>query len=212
MKNENTKTIINAPIVSGGKLFWLFKRVSDIFISLLLLPIMVIIAIFIYFFNSITQSGKVFYFQNRMGLDCNSFVAIKFRTMSEIVSIERKFDDPVELNRITRLGKILRQSRLDELPQIINVLKGEMSLIGPRPDYYEHAVIFLEKIEEYRWRYNIKPGISGLAQIRQGYTQGLDATRKKVNIDIYYIENVGFWLETKILLNTIITVFKRIGK
>ncbi|MDB4209231.1 sugar transferase, partial [Amylibacter sp.] len=125
--------------------------------------------------------------------------------------IERKYNDPVEVNRITRFGNVLRKSRLDELPQIINVLKGEMSLIGPRPDYFDHALIFLETIEEYRWRHIIRPGISGLAQIRLGYAQGLDATRKKVQVDLYYIKNVSFSLDTKILINTIITVFRRMG-
>ena len=80
--------------------------------------------------------------------------------------IERKFSDPLEVDRITAFGKILRKIRIDELPQILNVIKGDMSLIGPRPDYYEHALLFLKNDPNYRMRHAIKPGISGLSQIR----------------------------------------------
>ena len=146
-----------------------------------------------------------------MGYKCARFKAVKFRTMLDHNNNTRGFNDPLEFNRITWLGKILRQSRLDELPQILNVLRGDMSLIGPRPDYYEHALIFVEKIEEYRWRHLIRPGISGLAQIRVGYAEGLEDTKKKVDVDLYYIENAKLSLDVKIFIDTIIIIFKRVG-
>ena len=124
-----------------------------------------------------------------MGKNCEPFYAIKFRTMRGVNIIKRKFSDPIEEERITILGRVLRKIRLDELPQIINVIKGDMSLIGPRPDYYEHAIIYLDIIPNYASRYVIKPGISGLSQIRLGYAEGIDATKRKSNIDIYYINN-----------------------
>ena len=105
----------------------------------------------------------------------------------------------------------MRKIRLDELPQIINVIKGDMSLIGPRPDYYNHALIYLDNIPNYRNRHAIRPGISGLSQIRLGYAEGLNATKKKSKIDVYYIENVNIYLEIKIFFGTIITVLKGIG-
>lgn len=199
------------PQISAGKIFWMYKRLFDIIISLVLLPVLLILFLVISILNFFLNPGSTFYYQKRMGLDCKDFTAIKFRSMTNIDRIERKYDDPVEVNRITRFGNVLRKSRIDELPQIVNVLKGEMSLIGPRPDYFEHALIFLETIEEYRWRHIIRPGISGLAQIRLGYAQGLDATRKKVQVDLYYIKNVSFSLDIKILINTIIIVFRRLG-
>ena len=114
-----------------------------------------------------------------MGKNCSVFSAIKFRTMAPVKEITRKYDDPIETHRITAFGKILRKSRIDELPQILNVLKGEMSLIGPRPDYYIHALEYLKNVKGYRERHIIRPGITGLSQIRLGYAEGLEATAKK---------------------------------
>ena len=212
MKNLNNNLNIKIlPKVSGGRLFWIYKRYFDLIISVCLLPVLFIIMIFLLFVNLFTDTSSIFYIQKRMGKYCHSFNAIKFKTMTDIEKIERKYDDPVECHRITRLGRILRQTRLDELPQIINVIKGDMSLIGPRPDYFEHAIIYSNIIIEYAGRHVIKPGISGLAQIRLGYAEGLDATRNKTEVDIYYIENVNIYLDMKILLNTFLVMIKRIG-
>jgi lipopolysaccharide/colanic/teichoic acid biosynthesis glycosyltransferase len=147
-----------------------------------------------------------------MGKNCEAFYAIKFRTMVHVKEITRKYDDPIETNRITFFGKFLRKSRIDELPQILNVLKGDMSLIGPRPDYYIHALEYLKSVEGYRDRHDILPGITGLSQIRLGYAEGLEATAKKTFIDNYYIQNVGYIIELKIVINTIITIIRGIGK
>ena len=131
--------------------------------------------------------------------------------MIDIDKVYRKYDEPLETERITSFGRLLRKSRVDELPQIFNVLKGDMSLIGPRPDYYEHALLFLDNIPHYRLRHAIRPGISGLSQIRLGYVEGLNATRKKSKIDIYYIENVSIDLDMKIFLATLVTIIKCLG-
>jgi len=147
-----------------------------------------------------------------MGKNCSVFSAIKFRTMVPAKEITRKYDDPIEENRITSFGKMLRKSRIDELPQILNVLKGEMSLIGPRPDYYIHALEYLKNVSGYRERHIIRPGITGLSQTRLGYAEGLEATVKKVSVDNYYIQNVNYIIELKIIGNTIITIFRGLGK
>ena len=131
--------------------------------------------------------------------------------MTDIKEITRKYDDPIETNRITPLGHFLRKARIDELPQILNVLKGEMSLIGPRPDYFPHALEYLKNVEGYRERHTIRPGITGLSQIRLGYAEGIKATRKKSEIDLFYINNVGYILEFKIFFGTILTVLKGLG-
>ena len=198
--------------INGNKLFWINKRIFDISLSLLLLPLLFIIIIILPFINYFSNSGRLFFIQERMGKNCEVFHAIKFRTMVPIKEITRKYDDPIETNRITFFGKFLRKSRIDELPQILNVLKGDMSLIGPRPDYYVHALEYLKSVKGYRDRHDIRPGITGLSQIRLGYAEGLEATAKKVSIDNYYIQNVGYIIELKIIVNTIITIIRGIGK
>ena len=198
--------------INGNKLFWINKRIFDISLSLLLLPLLFIIIIILPFINYFSNSGRLFFIQERMGKNCEVFHAIKFRTMVPIKEITRKYDDPIETNRITFFGKFLRKSRIDELPQILNVLKGDMSLIGPRPDYYRHALEYLKSVKGYRDRHDIRPGITGLSQIRLGYAEGLEATAKKVSIDNYYIQNVGYIIELKIIVNTIITIIRGIGK
>jgi len=197
---------------NGNKLFWINKRIFDISVSLLLLPLLFIIVIILPFINYFSNSGRLFFIQERMGKNCEVFHAIKFRTMVPVKEITRKYDDPIETNRITFFGKFLRKSRIDELPQIINVLKGDMSLIGPRPDYYIHALEYLKNVKGYRDRHDIRPGITGLSQIRLGYAEGLEATAKKASIDNYYIQNVGYIIELKIIVNTIITIIRGIGK
>ena len=197
---------------NGNKLFWINKRIFDISVSLLLLPLLFIIVIILPFINYFSNSGRLFFIQERMGKNCEVFHAIKFRTMVPVKEITRKYDDPIETNRITFFGKFLRKSRIDELPQILNVLKGDMSLIGPRPDYYIHALEYLKSVKGYRDRHDIRPGITGLSQIRLGYAEGLEATAKKAFIDNYYIQNVGYIIELKIIVNTIITIIRGIGK
>ena len=195
-----------------NKLFWISKRLFDVIISLLLLPLLFIISIFLLFLNPLYNSGRLVFIQKRMGKNCKAFFAIKFRTMSPIEEITRKYDEPIELDRITPLGRILRRIRIDELPQILNVLRGDMSLIGPRPDYYVHALEYLKKVEGYSDRHTIRPGITGLSQVRLGYVESLETISKKVSIDNYYIQNVGYIIELKIIFSTIFVIFRGIGK
>ena len=197
---------------SGNKLFWINKRIFDISISLLLLPLLLMVALILLLINQFFNPGRLFFIQKRMGKNCELFFAIKFHSMMHVKEITRKYDDPIETNRITPLGRILRKMRIDELPQILNVLIGDMSFIGPRPDYYVHALEYLERIEGYRERHSIRPGISGLSQIRLGYVESLEAISKKVSIDNYYISNVGYIIESKIIFNTILIIIRGLGK
>lgn len=194
------------------KLFWINKRVFDIIMSLLCFPLLVVVCCVLFILNFFFNSGSLFYIQDRMGMNCEAFRAIKFRSMRDVDTITRKFDDPVETYRITPLGRIIRKCRIDELPQIINVIKGEMSFIGPRPDYFIHALEFIKNVEGYRDRHIIRPGITGLSQIRLGYAEGIDATTKKTVVDNYYIQNIGYKIELKIIFNTIIIIIKGLGK
>ena len=202
----------NSRYLYKNKLFWINKRIFDIILSLLLLPLLFTIGIILLVFNLFFNQGRLFFIQKRMGKNCELFFAIKFRTMSHVKEITRKYDEPIETNRITPLGKVLRKTRIDELPQILNVLKGDMSLIGPRPDYYLHALEYLKNVDGYRERYNIRPGISGLSQIRLGYVDTIEAVSKKTFIDNYYIQNASYSIESQIILNTILIIIRGLGK
>jgi lipopolysaccharide/colanic/teichoic acid biosynthesis glycosyltransferase len=204
---------MNLPLSTNrNKLFWITKRLFDVIISLLLLPLLLLISILLLFLNPLYNTGRLVFVQKRMGKNCEAFFAIKFRTMSSAEEITRKYDEPIELDRITPLGRILRRTRVDELPQILNVLKGDMSLIGPRPDYFVHALEYLKNVEGYSDRHTIRPGITGLSQIRLGYVENLETVSKKVSIDNYYIQNVGYIIELKIIFSTILVILRGIGK
>ena len=205
---RSEKIIFKKNFMSQNYLFWVYKRSFDLFICTILLPLFVFTTFILIFLNMLYNKGPVFFIQKRMGKNCEPFLAIKFRTMKNSKHINRKFLDPLEKDRITSLGRILRKTKIDELPQILNVFKGDMSLIGPRPDYYEHALSFLETIPYYGLRHSIRPGISGLSQIRLGYAEGLDETKIKSKIDIFYIKNIGLKLDLKIFFGTIFIILK----
>lgn len=202
----------NYKCLQKNRLFWINKRIFDILISISLIPLLILISCILLILNYFFNPGSLLFIQDRMGKNCVSFCAIKFRSMVPAKEITRQYDDPIEVERITSIGNIIRKCRIDELPQIINVLKGEMSLIGPRPDYYKHALVFLKNVEGYHKRHDIRPGITGLSQIRLGYAEGLDATTKKVIVDNYYIHNAGYIIELKIILSTILIIIRGLGK
>lgn len=159
--------------------FLTLKRICDIGFSLIcLIPLSMIIPI-LWVANQRCNPGPLFFRQQRMGRGCKPFTLVKFRTMTPIVVEERDYDDPLEVDRITSLGVWLRRTRIDELPQIFNILRGEMSVVGPRPDVWGHASIYCEVVAGYRDRHGVRPGITGLAQTRIGYVEGVSGTRHK---------------------------------
>lgn len=179
--------------------------------SVILLPVLGIICLVLLGLNPALNCGPLFYIQPRMGKDCRAFSAIKFRTMTPIGRILRSAEDPLEHDRITPLGRFLRRCRIDELPQILNVLRGEMSLIGPRPDYFHHARRYLRSVPGYRRRHDVRPGISGLAQTDLGYVDSTEGTRRKVALDLHYVEGLSFALDFYVFRRTLTTVFGRRG-
>ncbi|MGX9355992.1 sugar transferase [Roseobacteraceae bacterium S113] len=201
----------NAQTRSSSLAFRASKRAFDVVFSLLLLPPIFVVSLILLVFNPMFNKGSLFYVQPRMGRNCRAFPALKFRTMQTTRKVVRGAHDPLEVDRITKLGALMRKSRIDELPQILNVLRGEMSLIGPRPDYFHHARRFVSTIPGYRERHSIRPGISGLAQTELGYAAGREATVAKVNADLYYINNASFRLEVYIFWRTLVTVFLHRG-
>ncbi|WP_424830625.1 sugar transferase [Ruegeria sp.] len=186
--------------------FFAVKRSVDIGLSLILLPPLIGLALFLLAINPVLNRGPILFAQIRMGKEGKPFVAYKFRSMVPHKCSSRRPFDPVETCRITSLGIILRRSRVDELPQIVNVLKGEMSLIGPRPDYIHHARHYQRNIPGYRSRYRVRPGISGLAQTEVGYAQNSDTVAAKVRVDIQYINTLSLAQEFRIFCKTVQTV------
>lgn len=187
------------------------KRTFDICGCVILLPMLLFFAIGLLLLNPFLNKGPLFFVQKRMGRGCKPFQIVKFRTMTAASKIERSADCPLEKDRITRLGRFLRKTRIDELPQVFNILNGDMSLIGPRPDFYDHAVQFLKTIPGYRERHTILPGISGLAQTELGYAEGSEATRLKVKADLHYISNIGFLMDGKIVIHTFSVILRGAG-
>lgn len=210
-----TDCFVNQPSdtvsVSENTPFWIAKRMCDLSLGLILFVLVLLVIPIIWVCNLFYNRGALFFIQERMGRNCKPFRAIKFRSMTHAAEITRGHDDPIELDRITPFGHFLRKTRLDELPQVLNVLKGDMSLIGPRPDYFEHAIVYADIIPGYCARHSVRPGISGLAQVSLGYIEGVEATRAKTNVDQYYIEHAGFALDIRIGAKTIQTVFSRAG-
>lgn len=196
----------------GGSLTYrTVKRAGDIFGALCLLPVVILTCLVLLVLNPFLNRGPLFFVQDRMGQGCRSFRAIKFRTMLPAKQIARGPYDALERNRITPLGAFLRKTRLDEVPQSLNVLWGDMSLIGPRPDFLDHALTYLDAVPGYRERHLVRPGISGLAQVTVGYVDSLDAVRSKVAADLYYIRNASLWLDLRIAWATLVVVLTRRG-
>jgi exopolysaccharide biosynthesis polyprenyl glycosylphosphotransferase len=187
------------------------KAAADYALAILLLPIaiplMTIVALAV-----IVDSGfPVFYRQERVGRGEKRFTLLKFRTMH----VREHEDDPYTRdkdNRITRVGRFLRLVRLDELPQIFNVLQGDMSLVGPRAEWSRIVADYETKIPSYHLRHLVKPGITGWAQVNYRYGSGLDDAIEKLRYDLYYIKNYSLVLDIEILLKTILKVCSFGGK
>jgi exopolysaccharide biosynthesis polyprenyl glycosylphosphotransferase len=185
------------------------KRVFDVVLAavlaLLLLPVMALVAVAI----GLTSRGPVLYHQDRVGKDGRAFTMVKFRTMHEgaerltgpVLAAE---NDP----RVTWLGRLLRATRLDELPQLWNVLRGEMSFVGPRPERPEFSRRFETEIHGYAERFTVRPGLTGYAQVNGEYHT---STATKLKYDLAYIHNRSLWLDLKILSETVKVMLTRRG-
>ena len=180
------------------------KRFMDLVLSVLFfvtgLPFYIIFGLLI----KLDSKGPVLFKQIRAGLQNSSFLLYKFRSMgfraeADTGPVWTAQNDP----RITKVGQFLRRFRFDEFPQLLNVLKGEMSLVGPRPE----RPFFVEKLKQeypfYMRRLKVRPGITGWAQIKHPYDEQLEDVREKLRYDFYYIENVSLWLDLKIIIRTV---------
>jgi len=190
----------------------LTKRSIDIFGSVIALilfsPILLLTAVLI----KLTSRGPVFYNQTRVGKNGEHFEIYKFRTMK--VDAE-KGTGPVWASkndsRLIPAGKFIRKTHIDEIPQFINVIKGDMSIIGPRPERPVFVEQFKKDISDYSKRLEIKPGITGLAQVWHRYDETIDDVRKKIKYDILYIKKMCFWTDLRILARTVRVVITGTG-
>jgi Undecaprenyl-phosphate glucose phosphotransferase len=200
--------IQRAPL-SGAERF--VKRVMDIFLASLalvfFLPVMALTAIAI----KLDGPGPVIFRQYRKGFNGRQFVMFKFRTMTVQENganvAQARRDDP----RVTAIGRLLRSASIDELPQLLNVLRGEMSLIGPRPHALAHDNHFEKMVGDYAFRHHVKPGITGWAQCNgaRGATPSIEHVSERVRLDLWYINNWSLWLDIQILIKTFFEVLRK---
>lgn len=183
------------------------KRLIDVLISLILLILVSPIMLILWILIPLSSKGKAIYSQERVGLFGKSFIIHKFRTM---FSDAEKLSGPQLATqndpRITPLGLFMRKTRLDELPQLWNVIKGEMSLVGPRPERPFFVDQFKKQIPLYSRRLRVRPGITGWAQVKWKYDETFDDVVEKTKYDLFYVENMSLRMDLKILVNTIATV------
>jgi len=188
------------------------KRIMDIVISFVLGIVSLIVYPFVFLAIKLDDGGPVFITQQRIGRDAKIIFLRKFRSMTRNEMNLERGDE----NKVTRVGRIIRRTRIDELPQLWSVLKGDQSLIGPRPELPSGVAIYEKEIPYYNIRHLIKPGLSGWAQIYQEshphHAPGLEQTREKLTYDIFYIKNRSLWLDIKIALKTIKTLLSRKGR
>ena len=189
---------------SAFRLYLVFRRLMEIVVSLLGCLILLIFMPMVWLIQKLSDPGDLFYRQERVGYGGKTFQVIKFRTM--IMNAEKntgavwaKEND----DRITTFGRIMRKTRLDEIPQFWNVLKGDMSLIGPRPERPEFVKTLEKDIPFYRVRHSVKPGITGWAQVKYRYGASTEDSLIKLQYDLYYIKHLGPYLELSILMRTV---------
>jgi exopolysaccharide biosynthesis polyprenyl glycosylphosphotransferase len=167
------------------------------------MPLMLLTALAV----RLSSSGPILYRQRRVGLNGQPFTLYKFRSMGADAekgtgAVWATKDDP----RVTKVGKIIRRIRFDELPQLFNVIKGEMAIVGPRPERPEFVDRLSEQIPYYRQRHCVRPGITGWAQINHKYGDTLEDTMTKLEFDLYYIKNMSLSLDTYIIFHTLKTM------
>lgn len=198
-----------------GIVYAKIKRAGDLMLALIAAPLLAPFLLAIALLIRLDSKGPVIFKQQRMGFRGRPFLMYKFRTMrhesSSPVDAREAAITHDDDDRVTRLGRILRQYRIDELPQIINILRGEMSWIGPRPEAIELSEWYERELPFYRYRHIVRPGITGWAQVKQGHVAYVDDVLWKLHYDFYYIKNFSFWLDVLIIGGTLRTVLSGFG-
>ncbi len=189
--------------LSPPLLYMMIKRVLDIAVVLCALPVVIPVILVAVVIIRLESSGGAFFVQNRVGFGGREFRIYKLRSMLVGGDQDDARFAAINDSRITRFGHFIRKTRIDELPQFINVLKGEMSLIGPRPEQKAFVTQFEQIIPFYSYRHAVRPGITGWAQVMHGYAASADDTCLKLEYDLYYIKNFSLWLDILIGFKTI---------
>lgn len=197
--------------ISASALYRGVKRVLDVAGVVVTLPVTLVLMACTGVAVRLESPGKAFFTQERVGEHGSTFTIVKFRSM--VNDSERygpRFAGVADV-RVTKVGAFIRRFRLDELPQIWNILKGEMSWIGPRPEQPAFVEQFNRAIPYYAYRHTVKPGITGWAQVNQGYAADEESTRDKLEYDLYYIKHFSFWLDLLIVFKTLKTIVTGFG-
>lgn len=188
--------------IASHRSYLRIKRFFDVVVSwlalLLLSPLMALIAVAV----KLDSPGPVLFRQRRVGKDGKEFILYKFRTMFQGPEASEEVGEE-NLERLTRVGRFLRLTRLDELPQLFNVLKGEMSLVGPRAEWVAFARKMAQEIPYFEERLRVRPGMTGWAQVEFKYTTLVEEYKRKLQYDLYYIKNMSFSLDLVILIRTL---------
>jgi len=194
-----------------------FKRLLDLAGCLLVMPALALAMIVIAIAIRIDSPGPVFFLQRRMGYRGRPFTMIKFRSMKpredagDQAARRKSAITQTDDDRITRLGRFIRRTRLDELPQILNIVKGEMSWIGPRPEAIDLSTWYEAEIPFYSYRHIVRPGITGWAQVNQGHVADLAEINMKLQYDFFYVKNFSAWLDILITMRTVVVMLNGFG-
>lgn len=214
-RNQNIEYYDYIPVLSIHKTYLddpvtkMIKRVFDIFFSILVLVLLLswlipILALFI----KLESKGPIFFKQGRPGFGEKEFFCYKFRSMriNQTTEKEASKNDP----RVTRIGRFIRKTSLDEMPQFLNVLLGDMSVVGPRPHLWSQNKAYGKKINRYMMRHYVKPGITGLAQVKglRGEIESDEEMKSRISYDVFYIENWSLIMDIKIIIQTVINIFQ----
>lgn len=193
------------------------KRLVDVVLTMIALPLLIAPFAITALLVRIDSPGPIFFRQERIGYRGRAFSVVKFRTMHVATSVAADADRVTDAitkdgdNRITRIGRFLRKTRIDELPQIYNILRGEMSWIGPRPEARPLSEWYEREIPFYSYRHIVRPGITGWAQVNQGHVASISEVHNKLRFDFYYIRNLSMWIDLVILFKTAAVVIKGSG-
>ncbi len=189
----------------------ILKKVTGYFVALAISIILFPLALILAFAIKLSCKGPVIYSQERIGKSGKVFTIYKFRSMNPDYEEGHSLLTGLNDKRITSVGRFMRRHKFDELPNFINVLKGEMTLIGPRPEQKHFVEQIVQKAPQYRRVHEVKPGITSWGQVRYGYATNVDEMIRRMEYDLYYLDNRSLWFDLRIALHTIGIIFSGKG-